>query len=220
MKQIGRDFQKYTSSIGIKDTKFNRYAMGMSPYILSEDDNITPIDIYSKLLLDKIIFVNGEIGQYNSELVKAQLLYLESIDSTSEIRMYINSPGGGVYSGMGILDTMEFISNDISTINTGLAASMAAVILSAGTKGKRKALKRSRTMIHQPLTGGGGYSQASDMEIDTRELLSLKRELTEIISENTGQDYDKVVSDMDRDYWMTAADTYNYGIIDEILIKR
>ena len=178
------------------------------------------LDIYTKLLNDRIVFLNDEIDNYTSELIKNQLLYLEQIDHKKDIKMYINSPGGSVYDGLGILDTMEYIRPDIITINTGLAASMAAVILCAGAKGKRKSLKRSRTMIHQPMSYSYGSSQASDMEIDVREINSLKRELYEIVSENTGQAYDKVEKDSDRDYWMTAAECLKYGIIDEIIKPR
>jgi ATP-dependent Clp protease protease subunit len=153
-------------------------------------------------------------------IIKAQLLYLEQLDQSKDISIYIDSPGGSVYSGLGLLDTMEFIKNDIVTINTGLAASMAALILCSGTRGKRKALKRSRTMIHQPMTGFGSYAQASDMEIEAREINSLKKELYEIISENTRQRYDQVYKDGDRDYWMNAEDAKKYGMIDEIVKSR
>lgn len=216
---LGSDFKKFTSSIGINDAKFKHHLRNMSQYALSEKDMLTPIDIYSKLLSDKIIFLNTEIDEYSCELVKAQLLYLEGIDNKCDINLYLNSPGGSVYCGLGLIDTMEYIGNDIVTVNTGLAASMAAVILCSGTPGKRKALKRSRTMVHQPL-GYGDFQQASDMEINTKEMLSVKRELNEIISEKTGNPYDKVHLDVDRDYWMTAQEAKTYGMIDEILIKR
>jgi ATP-dependent Clp protease protease subunit len=149
-------------------------------------------------------------------IVKAQLLYLEQLDSEKDIKIYIDSPGGSVYSGLGLLDTMEYIKPDIVTVNTGLAASMAAVLLCSGAKGKRKALKRSRTMIHQPL-GYLGFAQASDFEIDAKEINSLKRELYEIISERTGKSYERVEKDSDRDYWMTAEEALKYGMIDEII---
>lgn len=152
-------------------------------------------------------------------IIKAQLLYLDQIDPGEDIKIYIDSPGGSVYSGLGLLDTMDYISSDIVTINTGLAASMAALVLCSGTKGKRKALKRSRTMIHQPL-GYTGFAQASDIEIDAREINSLKKELYEIISERTGQKYDRVNKDGDRDYWMSADDAKKYGMIDEIIKNR
>jgi ATP-dependent Clp protease protease subunit len=177
------------------------------------------VDVFTKLFEDRILMLTGDVDDYICDLVKAQLLYLES-ESKEDITMYINSGGGSVYSGLGLLDVMDFVKPDIITVNTGLAASMAAVILCSGTNGKRKALKRSRTMIHQPMSYGSGYSQASDMELDTKEILSLKKELYEIISESSGQTYDKVYKDSDRDYWMSAADAKKYGIIDEIIVKR
>jgi ATP-dependent Clp protease protease subunit len=216
---IGNDFKKYTSSMGISESKLFKNIRNMSSFALSELDHLTPIDIYTKLLSDKIIFLNGEIDDYSCEIVKAQLLYLESLDSKCDINLYINSPGGSVYDGLGLLDTMDYVKNDVCTINTGLAASMAAIILCSGAPGKRKALRRSRTMIHQPLSYGG-FSQASDMEINTRETLNLKKELNIIISETTNTPYEKVHIDVDRDYWMTAIDAKNYGMIDEILIRK
>ena len=176
------------------------------------------VDIFSKLLDDRIIFLSTDIDDYVCNIIKAQLLYLET-ESDEDIKIYIDSGGGSVYSGLGLLDVMDFIKPDIITVNTGLAASMAAVILCSGTKGKRKALKRSRTMIHQPL-GYTGYAQASDMEIEAKEINSLKKELYEIISENSGQTYDKVYKDSDRDYWMSAIEAKKYGMIDEIIQKR
>jgi len=152
-------------------------------------------------------------------LVKANILYLDSI-SDEDISLYINSGGGSVYSGLGLLDVMDYVNSDITTVNTGLAASMAAVVLCSGTKGKRKSLKRSRTMIHQPLTYGGWMQQASDVEIEAKEMNHLKKELYKIISEKTGQPYDKVYKDGDRDYWMSAQDAKKYGMIDEIITKR
>ncbi len=183
------------------------------------EHNGMPVDIFSKLLEDRIIFLSTEIDADVCNIIKAQLLYLES-ESEEDIKIYIDSPGGSVYSGLGLLDVMDFVKPDICTINTGLAASMGAVILCSGTKGKRKALKRSRTMIHQPLGYGGWMQQASDMEIEAKEINSLKKELYEIISERTGQSYDRVHKDGDRDYWMTAQDAKKYGMIDDIIIKR
>jgi len=211
--------KKNTPVFGLRAKTTTKPIKSMTPYVLSEDDHSTPIDLYSILLSERIVFLNGDIGDYNCELIKAQLLYLEGLDANKDITMYINSGGGSVYAGYGLIDTMEYIRPDIVTINTGLAASMAAVILSAGTKGKRKSLKRSRTMIHQPLSYSG-YSQATDLEIETKQILLIKRELTEMIAENTGLDFNKVANDMERDYWMTAKETFEYGIIDEILIKR
>ncbi len=182
------------------------------------ESNGMSVDVFSKLLDDRIIFLSTEVDEYVTNIIKAQLLYLES-ESDEDISIYIDSPGGSVYTGLGLLDVMDFVKPDIVTINTGLAASMAAVILCSGTKGKRMALKRSRTMIHQPLSYVG-YSQASDLEIETKEIISLKKELYEIISDNTGQLLDKVYKDGDRDYWMTAQDAKKYGMIDKIILKN
>jgi ATP-dependent Clp protease protease subunit len=175
-------------------------------------------DVFSSLFENRILILSGEIDDYLCELLKAQMLYLE-MENSNDITLYINSGGGSVYSGLGLLDIMDYVRPDISTINTGLAASMAAIILCSGTKGKRKALKRSRTMIHQPLSYAG-YQQASDLEIEVKEVNSLKKELYEIISDKSGQAFDKVAKDGDRDYWMTAPDAKKYGIIDEIILKR
>ena len=181
-------------------------------------DNDHPSDIFHHLLSERIIVIIGEIDTYICEFAKASLLYLES-QSDEDITMYINSPGGSVYDGLGLVDVMDYIKCDIVTVNTGLCASMGAVLLCSGTKGKRKALKRSRTMIHQPI-GGGWIQQASDMIIEAKQIDELKKELYEIISEKTGQKYDKVSQDSDRDYWMNAKEAKKYGMIDEILIKR
>ena len=183
------------------------------------ESNGLPIDIFSKLLDERIIFLSDEIDSDVCNIIKAQLLYLDS-ESDDDISIYIDSPGGSVYSGLGLLDVMDFVNCDISTVNTGLAASMGAVILCSGKKGKRKALKRSRTMIHQPLTYGGWMQQASDVEIEAKEMNHLKKELYEIISEITGKNYDKVYKDGDRDYWMSSNDAKKYGMIDEIITKR
>jgi ATP-dependent Clp protease protease subunit len=183
------------------------------------DTNGLPFDVFSKLLDDRIIFLSTEIDDYVCNLIKAQLLYLE-MESDDDISIYIDSGGGSVYSGLGLLDVMDFVKPEIVTVNTGLAASMAAIILCSGSKGKRKALKRSRTMIHQPLTYGGWMQQASDVEIEAKEMNALKKELYEIISDRTGQTYDRVYKDGDRDYWMSAADAKKYGMIDEIVTKR
>lgn len=172
-------------------------------------------DIFSKMLENRIVFLSGEVNLYTTEILKTQLLYLESL-SKEDITIYINSPGGSIYDGLGLLDVMEYIKPDIITVNTGLAASMAAVILCSGKKGKRKSLKRSRTMIHQPM-GGGWVQQASDMEIEVREMNGLKKELYKIISDMTGQPYDKVVKDGDRDYWMNSKEALEYGMIDKII---
>jgi len=215
------DFRKYAiQSIG--GTKFDDYfrklnKKNMTTHLI--ESNGLSVDIFSKLLDDRVIFLSDEIDSDVCNIIKAQLLYLES-ESDEDIKIYIDSPGGSVYSGLGLLDVMDFVTPDIITINTGLAASMGAVILCSGTKGKRRALKRSRTMIHQPLGYGGYVQQASDMEIEAKEINSLKKELYEIISDRSGQSYDRVSKDSDRDYWMTANDAKKYGMIDEIIIKR
>jgi len=219
MVENERRFKSYTSSKNISSTYVDSYFKSVrntTQYLL--ENNGTSVDIFSKLLNDRIIFLSTEIDDYSCNLVKAQLLYLES-EGDDDIKMYIDSGGGSVYSGLGLIDVMDFIKPDIVTVNTGLAASMAAVILCSGTIGKRRALKRSRTMIHQPL-GYSGYSQASDIEIESREINSLKTELYEIISEKSGQTFDKVYKDSDRDYWMTSIEAKKYGIIDEIVKSR
>jgi ATP-dependent Clp protease protease subunit len=216
-----QDFQNYLLSkrigSGYSDEYFKHIQKrNNTTSILSDND--MPVDVFSKLLDERIIFLSTEIDDYICNIIKAQLLYLES-ESDDDISIYIDSPGGSVYSGLGLLDVMDFIKPKISTVNTGLAASMGAVILCSGDKGLRKSLKRSRTMIHQPI-GGGWMQQASDIEIEAREINSLKKELYDIISERTGQTYDKVHTDGDRDYWMNAIEAKRYGMIDEILIKR
>lgn len=216
------DFKKYaTGHLNVNSIYFEDYfkKTGKKASQFFDDGFSTSMfDVFSKLLNERIIFLNTDLEAGVCNLIKAQLLYLESV-SDEEISIYIDSPGGSVYSGLGLLDVMEYVSNDIETVNTGLAASMAAVILCSGTPGKRKALKRSRTMIHQPL-GYGGWGQASDMEIEAREINDLKKELYEIISEKTGQKYDKVYKDGDRDYWMSAKIAKDYGMIDQIITKR
>lgn len=216
------DLQKFLRSQSISSTFQDNYFKHLqrknsTPMLL--ESNGMSVDVFSKLLDDRIIFLSTEVDEYVTNIIKAQLLYLES-ESDEDISIYIDSPGGSVYTGLGLLDVIDFVKPDIVTINTGLAASMAAVILCSGTKGKRFALKRSRTMIHQPMTGFNSYAQASDMEIEAKEINSLKKELYEIISDNTGQVYDKVYKDGDRDYWMTAQDAKKYGMVDEIIIKR
>ena len=215
------DLQKFLRSQSISSTFQDNYFKHLqqknsTPMLL--ESNGMSVDVFSKLLDDRIIFLSTEVDEYVTNIIKAQLLYLES-ESDEDISIYIDSPGGSVYTGLGLLDVMDFVKPDIITINTGLAASMAAVILCSGTKGKRMALKRSRTMIHQPLSYVG-YSQASDLEIETKEIISLKKELYEIISDNTGQLLDKVYKDGDRDYWMTAQDAKKYGMIDKIILKN
>lgn len=213
MKNFSSDFNKYLKSNKIDESQIKRMYKTANNIYVDEQ----PTNVFDRLIQDRILILSGEVNEYSTEILKANMLYLESI-SDDDITLYINSGGGEVYSGLGLIDVMEFIKPDIITINTGLAASMGAVILSCGTKGKRKALKRSRTMIHQPL--GGAWGQASDMEIDTKEIITLKKELYEIIADRSGQTYDKVYNDSDRDYWMTAAEALRYGMIDEIITKR
>ena len=219
---MNKDLNKFLNSQSISSTFQNDYFKKMqirnSTANLLES-NVMPVDIFSKLLDDRIIFLTDEVDSDICNIIKAQLLYLD-MESSDDISIYLDTPGGSVYSGLGLLDVMDYIKCDISTVNTGLAASMGAVILCSGTKGKRKALKRSRTMIHQPMSYGGYVQQASDMEIEAKEMNSLKKELYEIISDRTGQNYDRVYKDGDRDYWMSSQDAKKYGMIDEIVVKR
>jgi ATP-dependent Clp protease protease subunit len=192
------------------------YPVGLTPNIIEERQmNIAIFDVFSRLMMDRIIFMGTTINDQVANIIQAQLLFLESTDSSKDIQIYINSPGGGVYAGLGIYDTMQLIKPDVATICTGMAASMAAVLLCAGEKGKRSGLTHSRVMIHQPL--GGAQGQASDIEITAREILTLKAELYKIISKHTGQDYNKVYDDSDRDFWMKADKALEYGMIDEVL---
>ena len=191
----------------------------MNPYSLEERQlNVTQMDVFSRLMMDRIIFLGTQVTDQSSNIIEAQMLYLDSVDPEKDISLYINSPGGSVYAGLGIYDTMQYISSDVSTICTGMAASMAAVLLVAGEKGKRFALPHSRVMIHQPM--GGIQGQASDIEITAREILRLKEELYKIISSHSGQPFEKVEADSDRDYWMIAAQAKEYGMIDNILENR
>lgn len=199
-------FDKYTS-------KVNDY---LTPYIIEERPmNITQLDVFSRLMKDRIIFLGVPIDDDVANIIQAQLLFLESQDAERDIQIYLNSPGGYVHAGLGIYDTMQYIQPDVSTICTGMAASMAAVLLCAGASGKRFALPHSRVMIHQPL--GGAQGQASDIEIEAKEIQKLKKELYEIISKHSGKDYDQVWKDCDRNYWMVAAEAKEYGMIDEVL---
>lgn len=188
----------------------------MNPYILEERQlNVTQLDVFSRLMMDRIIFLGTQVTDNSANIIQAQLLYLDSVDPGKDVNIYINSPGGSVYAGLGIYDTMQYIQSDVSTICTGMAASMAAVLLVAGEKGKRFALPHSRVMIHQPM--GGIQGQASDIEITAREILKLKEELYRIISDHSGQSMEKVEADADRDYWMIAHEALQYGMIDRIL---
>ena len=191
----------------------------ISPTIIEERQlNVAQMDVFSRLMMDRIIFLGTQVDDYTANVVQAQLLYLDSSDPGKDISLYLNSPGGGVYAGLGIYDTMQFITSDVSTICTGMAASMAAVLLTAGAKGKRFALKHSRVMIHQPL--GGTQGQASDIEIQAREIVKLKKELYQIIADHSGKSVEVIEKDSDRDYWMTAIEAKEYGMIDEVMIRN
>lgn len=190
----------------------------INPSIIEERQlNIAQMDVFSRLMMDRIIFLGTEVNDYTANVIQAQLLYLDTSDPGKDVSIYINSPGGSVYAGLGIYDTMQYISSDVATICTGIAASMAAVLLVAGEKGKRFALRHSRVMIHQPM--GGAQGQASDIEITAREIKKLKHELYTIISDHSGQPFEKVERDSDRDYWMTAEEAKEYGMIDQVLVK-
>ena len=194
------------------------YPTNLTPNIIEERQmNAVAMDVFSRLMMDRIIFLGTGINDQVANIVQAQLLFLASTDAARDIQIYINSPGGSVYAGLGIYDTMQFIKPDVATICTGMAASMAAVLLCAGEKGKRSGLTHSRVMIHQPL--GGAQGQASDIEITAREIITLKEELYKIIAKHTGQTYEKVYDDSDRDYWMKADKALEYGMIDEILAR-
>lgn len=218
------DFEKFATSKANLDSMVlqdviknqNQY---LNPYILEERQlNVTQMDVFSRLMMDRIIFLGTPIDDYTANTLQAQLLYLDSTDPGKDISIYINSPGGSVYAGLGIYDTMQFIGSKVATICTGMAASMAAVLLVAGAEGKRSALKHSRVMIHQPM--GGVQGQASDIEITAQEIQKLKKELYTIIAEHSHTDFDKVWADSDRDYWMTAEEAKGYGMIDQVLMRK
>lgn len=216
----GKEFKDFaTKKQGISSMHLDKIISSVTPYIIEERQmNMTQMDVFSRLMMDRIIFLGSGIDDYVANVIQAQLLFLESVDANKDISIYINSPGGGVYAGLGIYDTMQFIKPEINTICTGMAASMGAVLMCAGQKGKRSALPHSRIMIHQPL--GGAQGQASDIEITAREILKLKEELYEILAKHTGQTIKKIHQDSDRDYWMTAAEAKKYGMIDEILTRN
>ncbi|MDP4577891.1 MAG: ATP-dependent Clp endopeptidase proteolytic subunit ClpP [Schleiferiaceae bacterium] len=218
---FGKEFKRYAMlDKGISSMHLEHYVDGsLTPYIIEERQlNVAQMDVFSRLMMDRIIFLGTGINDQVANIVQAQLLFLESADAKKDIQIYMNSPGGSVYAGLGIYDTMQVVSPDVATICTGIAASMGAVLLCAGAKGKRSALKHSRVMIHQPM--GGAQGQASDMEITLQEILKLKRELYEIIADHSGQAFDKVEHDSDRDYWMTSEEAKAYGMIDEVLISK
>lgn len=222
------DFRNYANKhLGMNGLALDQYisaanadirASYISPTIIEERQlNVAQMDVFSRLMMDRIIFLGTEVNDYTANVIQAQLLYLDTSDPGKDVSIYINSPGGSVYAGLGIYDTMQYISSDVSTICTGMAASMAAVLLVSGQKGKRFALKHSRVMIHQPM--GGAQGQASDIEITAREIQKLKKELYHIIADHSGQPFDKVEKDSDRDYWMTAQEAKDYGMIDAVLVK-
>ena len=215
------EFEKYAvKDRGISSLTLDKYgsvvSSYMNPMIIEERQlNVAQMDVFSRLMMDRIIFLGCPINDEVANIIQAQLLFLDSNGYDTDISLYINSPGGEVYAGLGIYDTMQTIASDVHTICTGLAASMASILLAAGTKGKRSALPHSRVMIHQPM--GGAQGQASDIEIEAREIQKIKKELYEIIAYHSGKDYDQVWKDSDRDYWMTAAEAKEYGMIDQVL---
>ena len=218
------DFRRFaTGHLGMNgmvlDDVVKAQAQYLNPYILEERQlNVTQMDVFSRLMMERIIFLGTQVDDYTANTIQAQLLYLDSVDPGKDISIYINSPGGSVTAGLGIYDTMQFISSDVATLCTGMAASMAAVLLVAGKEGKRSALKHSRVMIHQPL--GGGQGQASDIEIEAKEIMKFKKELYTIISDHSHQSFEKVWNDSDRNYWMNAEEAKAYGMIDDVLVKK
>jgi ATP-dependent Clp protease protease subunit len=218
------DFRKYaTKHLGLNSLALDKYmdvtSSYISPTIIEERQlNVAQMDVFSRLMMDRIIFLGTQIDDYTANVIQAQLLYLDSSEPGKDISIYLNSPGGSVYAGLGIYDTMQFISSDVATICTGMAASMAAVLLTAGAKGKRSALQHSRVMIHQPM--GGAQGQASDIEITAREIQKLKKELYTIIADHSGNPFERIEKDSDRDYWMTSLEAKEYGMIDEVLVRQ
>ena len=229
MSYFNNDFRNYAvKHLGMNGLALDQYTAAasnaaitssyISPTIIEERQlNVAQMDVFSRLMMDRIIFLGTEVNDYTANVIEAQLLYLDSSDPGKDVSIYINSPGGSVYAGLGIYDTMQYIKSDVSTICTGMAASMAAVLLVAGEKGKRFALRHSRVMIHQPM--GGAQGQASDIEITAREIQKLKKELYTIISDHSGMSFEKVEKDSDRDYWMTAFEAKDYGMIDDVLLR-
>ena len=217
------DFKNYaTKHLGMNGLALDKYiditSSYISPTIIEERQlNVAQMDVFSRLMMDRIIFLGTQVDDYTANVIQAQLLYLDSADPGKDISIYLNTPGGSVYAGLGIYDTMQYIASDVSTICTGMAASMVAALLVAGTRGKRFALQHSRVMIHQPM--GGAQGQASDIEITAREIQKLKKELYTIIADHSGNTYERVEKDSDRDYWMTAAEAKEYGMIDDVLTK-
>lgn len=220
----GKEFRKYaTKHVGLSSIYVDQYLdaniTNLTPNIIEERPmNVAALDVFSRLMMDRIIFMGTGIDDYVANVIMAQLLFLESADNNRDVQIYVNSPGGSVYAGLGIYDTMQYINPNVATCCVGIAASMAAVLLCAGEKGKRSALKHSRVMIHQPM--GGAQGQASEIEITFNEITKLKKELYDIIAKHSGQEYDKVYKDSDRDYWMIAEEAKEYGMIDEVLIRK
>lgn len=216
----GKEFKKYaTKHHGVNSLYYDKIVASMTPYIIEERQlNVASMDVFSRLMMDRIIFLGTGVDDYVANIIQAQLLFLESDNPSKDISIYINSPGGSVYAGLGIYDTMQLVKPDVATICTGMAASMGAVLLCAGAEGKRSALPHSRVMIHQP--SGGAQGVATDMEINLKEMLKLKEELYQIISQHSKQPYDKVYKDSERDYWMIAAEAKEYGMIDEVLTRK
>ncbi|MEA3476982.1 MAG: ATP-dependent Clp endopeptidase proteolytic subunit ClpP [Bacteroidota bacterium] len=218
------EFRSYaTKHIGLSSLTLDRYvdlnSNYISPTIIEERQmNVATMDVFSRLMMDRIIFLGVPINDYVANIIQAQLLFLESVDAKKDIQIYLNTPGGSVYAGLGIYDTMQYIAPDIATICTGVAASMGAILLCAGAEHKRTALSHSRILIHQPM--GGATGQASDIEITAREIQKVKKELYEIIAKHSSQTYKKIWKDSDRDFWMTAQEAKDYGMIDEVLIKN
>jgi ATP-dependent Clp protease protease subunit len=217
---FGKEFKKYaTKHHGVNSLYYDKIVSGMTPYIIEERQlNVSQLDVFSRLMMDRIIFLGTGVDDYVANIIQAQLLFLESVDASKDIQIYINSPGGSVYAGLGIYDTMQYVKPDVATICTGMAASMGAVLLCAGAEGKRSALPHSRVMIHQP--SGGAQGVATDMEINLKEMLKLKNELYEIIANHSKQTIDKVYRDSERDYWMIAEEAKEYGMIDEVLRRK
>ncbi|MGO1729306.1 MAG: ClpP family protease [Flavobacteriaceae bacterium] len=219
---LNKEFQKFaTQDQGINSNYYDKiitsmYPVGMTPNIIEERQmNAVAMDVFSRLMMDRIIFLGTPINDQVANIIQAQLLFLESTDASKDIQIYINSPGGSVYAGLGIYDTMQFIKPDVATINTGIAASMGAILLCAGQEGKRSGLPHSRVMIHQPM--GGAQGQADDIEITANQIITLKEELYQILSKHSGKTYDEVYKDGDRDFWMNSGEAKDYGMIDEIL---
>lgn len=218
------DFRKYaTKHLGMNGLALDKYtsitSSYISPSILEERQlNVTQMDVFSRLMMDRIIFLGTQVDDYTANVIQAQLLYLDSSDPGKDISIYLNTPGGSVYAGLGIYDTMQFIGSDVATICTGMAASMGAVLLVAGANGKRSALKHSRVMIHQPM--GGAQGQASDIEITAREIQKLKKELYTIIANHSSNPFERIEKDSDRDYWLTSQEALDYGMIDKVLFNE